>query len=487
MLLAALFSLALARPLTLEEAQSMAQAANPTLALAGTSEARAEAALLSARGVFDPRATASTQYNASSREGFFQGFPYQMDANTWQLRGGVSGATATGTGYAISGDLAHDRATYRTSFGEGMASESLQEAYTANFSASLTQELLKGHRLAYNAQHVRQARAALTQSALQRRAARVSTAVEVERAYWGLHQAERLAHISREALAVAEESARVGRLQREAGELAPLELTRLEAALVSAEVSLLDAESALAKARDALSLAMGAPTGSDWSAASPLRLPPLPPLDAEAVVAVALAQNPTLLIAREKVEATQDALVSARHATLPAFTAELGMGRGAQDLESAGGALADWFSEDGFPTWSAGATLSAPLGNRAARGSAAEAAAAHRAAQFDLAAQEASLRAQVEQQLRLAAGSAARVRLAEAQARLAEETLRAEEALAQAGRRLLKDTLEARAAFTRAQSEAVTAQVNARLAWVELLQLQGERAEDIAVLRPLSE
>jgi outer membrane protein TolC len=84
------------------------------------------------------------------------------------------------------------------------------------------------------------------------------------------------------------------------------------------------------------------------------------------------------------------------------------------------------------------------------------------------------VRSQVEQQVRALVSARELVGLADANLRLAEETLAAEDALASVGRSILKDVLEARAAVDAARVEAIRARVDARVAEVELLRLQGQ-------------
>ena len=87
---------------------------------------------------------------------------------------------------------------------------------------------------------------------------------------------------------------------------------------------------------------------------------------------------------------------------------------------------------------------------------------------------ERSIRSQVEQQVRALSTARRSVELADANHRLAEETLRAEEALAEVGRAIQKDVLEARTEVARTRAEAAKARTDYRLAQTELLRLQGQ-------------
>ncbi|MBN2799109.1 MAG: TolC family protein [Deltaproteobacteria bacterium] len=466
-------TLALGRPLTYDEAVEAALRANPSVLQAGSSIDMAEAGVLAARGIFDPAFTARSTLTAASREGFFQGFPYTMDSRSWATKVGMQGSTATGTGYSLSSDLSHDRATYLTSFAEGVESESLQEAYTSNFNLSLSQELLRGFRYAYNAQNLTRARRDLDDAALSAERTRQQARAEAGAAYWTWEGKVMTAHLAQDAHAIAVEALRVGTLQREAGELAPLEQTRLEAAVVQARADLLDAARAEAQSRDALLLLMGEAPAQELLPATPIGALRPADIDAARAVEVAMAQNLDLLLARSAVERAKESASLARHAVLPSLTASGSVGRGAQNFESAPGALRDLLSDEAFPTWTAGATLSAPVGNRAARGARDQSLASLQRSELQLAALERQVRSQVGLAVQSLQSAAERQELAAARVRLAAETLAAEEALADAGRRLLKDALEARRALAAAQADEVTSLAAYRAAQVELARLQG--------------
>ena len=98
----------------------------------------------------------------------------------------------------------------------------------------------------------------------------------------------------------------------------------------------------------------------------------------------------------------------------------------------------------------------------------------HRHQEVSLQEMERSVRAQVEQKVRELNSAQRRVELADANQRLAEQTLAAEEALAEVGRKIQRDVLEARSNAESAKVEAAKARVDYRLALVDLLRLQGQ-------------
>jgi outer membrane protein TolC len=299
-------------------------------------------------------------------------------------------------------------------------------------------------------------------------------------------------HIAEEALTVAEEALRVGRLQVESGQLAPVEGTRLEAAKVQAQQDALDAAQAAEAAANALLLITGGdPTRPIVPATAPGDAPPLD-LDPARAIEVALAQNLDLAVARAELDAAEVALSSAKHGLLPVLSATGAAGVGSQRCTpTSDAALADEcavgnaldamggiFASDNQPFYAVSGLFQVPLGNRTARGARDSAAALVQQRRDALLALERSIAAQVEDQVRVLGSARQRMELADANLRLAVETLEAEEALVEAGRVLQKDVLEARHQVSLTRAEAAKARTDYRLAQTLLLKLQGQLTED---------
>jgi len=162
---------------------------------------------------------------------------------------------------------------------------------------------------------------------------------------------------------------------------------------------------------------------------------------------------------------------------LPSLSATGSAGLGAQDT-SAGDAVSGLFEEDAFPFVQVSGSFSMPILNRAARGEAKRLAVTEVQRRNAVVELEDSVRSQVAQQVRVLESSRRRVELADANVRLARETLAAEEALREAGRNIEKDVLEARTQVDRTLAEAAKSRTDYRLAQVELLRLQGLLTED---------
>lgn len=460
------------RPVTYTEALSTAVAHNPALVRAGLSAEQSEGAVLSSLGVFDPSFALNGTWRSSRSRGFFQGFPFESESRTWDLRSSVSGSLTTGTSYSLSAGMDRNFSQFTTNFGIADQTQT-QDTYTSNVDASVTQQLLEGARLRYNMRNVTLARQNLAIADLNLEKARQSTLTQAAESYWAWVYQTKLEEIARERVAVAGEALRVGRLKVEAGQLAPVEETRLEAALVQAQSGLLEAESALESAANTLLLVMGeAPDQAIVPATEPGQAMSFE-LDPAAAIEVALAQNLDVAIARATLASAELEAANAKHAIMPSLSATGAVGIGAQDT-GAGTAISGILDEDAFPYVQLSGNFTMPLGNRAARGDRDRAAASVLMRRSELEELQRSVAAQVEQQVRVLQSAQRRVELADVNLRLAEQTLAAEEALAEVGRSIQKDVLEARNEVARSRAEAAKARTDHRVAQAQLLALQGQ-------------
>ena len=229
-----------------------------------------------------------------------------------------------------------------------------------------------------------------------------------------------------------------------------------------------------ANASDTLLLLMGAPTGDAIVPATEVgEIAPLT-LAIEDTVAAAMEQNQELRIAQLRADTAELSLRHARHGVLPTLSATATSGvRSQYETESETVRALAGLSDNAYPWMAVSSNLTVPLGNRAARSELATATAELSLRRRELESTTRSVRSQVEEKVRTLAASQERIKLADAQQRLAEQTLAAEEALVEAGRSIYKDLLEARNDLASARGEQVKARIDHRLATVELLRLQG--------------
>jgi outer membrane protein TolC len=465
-----------AAELSYDQALERALVHNPTLIQAEAGLGSAEGSLVSAKGAFDPYLNLGADHQTSISESFSQ--LGQVASETARSGFNTSLSQFLPTGTSMNLDWSVDSSTYLYELLEsGMTWEVEEPQRFSTLSASVSQSLLQGHRMAYNLSAVREAERSVGRAEASLMATRLQVVADTATAYWSLVTMAELEDIARQALAVAEEEGRVVRAMVDAGQLAPVEATRVEAAVVQARSSLIEAEHAHRASSEALAQLLGADPAEPLVAASSPEAPAALSLDDQAVVAAALEGNPEILVLRSSVDSARIALSNAKHARLPELAVTGGFGVNGYD-PSFSEAFAEMFSGD-LRFWTVGADLSVPLGNRADRGSVQQAEAGMIQAEQQLVAMERLVSAQVLAQVRSVEAGLVKVELAEANLRLARVTLEAEKAKQREGRAIQKDVLETQRAFSNAQAGLAQARTDYVLALVELGRLQG-RIEGVA-------
>lgn len=458
------------RPLTYADALRTALRQNPTLVQSRADLASAAGALVSAKGAFDPVMAAEWTSSYSKFEtnmGYAAGFGWQ-ESSRWQTT--LSGFLPTGTSWSL--DWANDQRESKADYEFGAATiEDRRRDADSTLTATVSQPILQGWRLAYNLQAVNTARRSLDSSRASEAAQRLDVISQVAKAYWNLQYQRSLLEISEQALVLADEERRIVETKVASGEMATLELSRVQAVAVQARSNLIDMDNALRSASDALSVLLGEPTGGLWATvSSPLE--PLPmEVDVEKVLDVARRQNPSLTVYRVTLENAQENLSNSRHARLPQLDALGSYGMNGYE-ENLGEAISE-MSGNTLPRWYIGARFSAPLGNRADRGNLDQASAQVERAQSALVSAEQVLDQQVRAQVRILASGLEKLRLAKANLGHAEATMASEKALQREGRVIQRDLLEAERALSDARAAVARARMDHALAIVELGKLQG--------------
>jgi outer membrane protein TolC len=455
------------RALTFDEAIVAASEANPQLRQAELALPVADARVRTAQGRWDPTLNVSGGYDRNLSLQFQPPFPdpFRSVSNSWNLGATVAGTAPSGTSASFDMRMVSFKNSIETNSGSFE-----QSFFQPVFTLNVGQEILRGFRLKSNLQSVRQAQEGRTLAELQALAARQTALADTARAYWAWWYAVEAERIAARSVETAAEALRVGAAKVAAGELAPIESTRLETAWVEAKSGALDARHGAQQAADALLLLMGEQPGQPITPASSAGEAPRVDLDAAAVVTASLAGNLDLAVARAQVDAQRLAVADARHATLPTLTANGNVGFRGGDAESWARA---YQYLGGFPQLGISATFSAPLGNRAATGGLAAASAQLAVDEARVAQLEAQIASQVHQQVRVLDAARQKLELVDARLRLAEATLATEEALLTSGRALLKDVLAQRVEVDRARVEAAKARADAKVAEIELKRLGG--------------
>lgn len=454
--------------LSYAEALQRALEANPTLRSAGADVDAAEGALLAAKGTFDPSLSADLGLQSSTSEGTAQFGEYSAETRTFYDDATVSWFAPTGTSLTLG--WKHDRGDFRYVI-QDFDSDFSDAQVSTQIQATVTQALLQGWRMSYNLQAVRQARQDYDAAEATLASKRQKALSDVASAYWSLWEARRQVEVTQQALDLSREEQKNVRARVEAGALAPIEQLRVDALVVSAESDLVTADNAERAASDTLAVLIGQAPGTTYALATDPAEPTPVTLDEDKVVETALGNNPDLAVLKLAETAAGDDLRDAKHARLPELDLVGSYAQNGYDAQFSA-SLAEMFS-GALPEWGVGLELSAPLGNRVARGKADARGAALQSATIDREAYERTLSADVRAQVRAIQTAAAKARLAQANADLAEQTLAAEKALQEVGRAIQKDVLDAIQKLDEARATLEASRADYALAIVELERLKG--------------
>ena len=183
-----LLSFALARPLSYEEALQAAEDANPEIAVARYDLKAAEARAMAARGVWDPTLSVTGGRNYAVSEDSFGGFKTHTETTSVIWSASLGQTLPTGTSWSLeSGSSSSLIFLDIVEFGQ---EDALFAQAGSNLTLGLSQQLLEGHKLAYNLEVVRQAETARSFADAQLSMERQTIMLETSKAYFELVYAE---------------------------------------------------------------------------------------------------------------------------------------------------------------------------------------------------------------------------------------------------------------------------------------------------------
>ena len=458
-----LVSTAAAMELSYDDAVKRAMERNPALVGEQYDLESAQGQLMGSRGVFDPVLAGSAQYEHGT--GFLDEttlLPYDGAETTYMAS--LYQLFPTGTQATLAWDAVRTEIT-------GGVGENLNP-WDSEVSLSIVQPLLKGVTTYYNLAPVRQAKRYVDLQDAFLAQQRAQTVADTATAYWGLYYRRRAAEIAQAAIDVSTEEQRVVHARVDAGDLAPVERSRVDALVVQAQSAFVTRQNDAQASNDQLLLVIGEPLGDTVQLTTEPSSIPETALDESAVVAEALANNPEVAASRINEESAALDLRDAKHARLPQLNANGSYGFRAQNQEEFSGASQSIVNGD-LPFWSLGADVTFPLLDRAERGAYGDKSAVAAKARIEREAIERSIDQQVRAQVRVLSSANLSVTLAEANLRFAEETLASQRALQNAGRAIQKDVLESIRDVDDARVELVKAHADAAIALVELNRLKG--------------
>lgn len=359
--------------------------------------------------------------------------------------------------------------------GANSESEDSRPSLDSNLAFSVTQPLLQGAGRDVNLAdvHIAQNNTRISRWEFKNRV--ISTLADSQTTYWSLVFALENLEVQKKSWRLSKNTLAQTRAQVEAGLLAKIEITRVRADVASKEERIITAQRVVQDAEDQLRRFIneeGSKLTEDIGIV-PLDRATYTPvvLDLSQEIATALANRPDYVQAKIDIENRDIILVVAGNVKLPQLdlTATFdinGLGHNLPDSLSA-------LSDVEFTDWSASASLSYPLGNRAANASYLRARLNKVQSLLRLKNLEDQIVIDVKQAVRLVNTDLKRIPSTRLARELAEERLVAEEAKLNVGTAIILDVLDAQTRLAEAQSAERRAIVDYNQDLIQLEKVKG--------------
>ena len=320
-----------------------------------------------ARGGYDPNVSVSAKRSHEETEGESAGTASgvldvadsETDSDSWNAS--LGGATGLGgLSYEVGARLGDS---------SGTRSGNPFDTSTGSAGVTLTQPLLKGFKTDDVRYRVIQADKQSAEAAVQLEDRLQQILSQVETAWYGLIQARESIRVQEDAVRLATQLFEDNRRKVQIGAMSILDEKQAESQAASARAELSVARRSHAEAQNKLKALVFADQRGfremEIVAAGELTAEPVA-TDSVASGAVALERRPDLRQARMALERQGLTVAYQRNQTLPSLDLVGGYGVAASGEDSYGNVMDQIGSAD-EPYWTAGVTLSFPLGNRAAK------------------------------------------------------------------------------------------------------------------------
>jgi outer membrane protein TolC len=454
--------------LTLRECIERALAGNLDIQIERVAPAIQAWSIIRAQGAFDPALVGELSYQDSSEplapERAASLGLATLDQQQLQTRLALTGTLPTGTRYDLSAfDTTRSSGTLAPAF-----------VYTGTTSLTLTQPLLKNVGRSPNTAAIRVARQD-RQIALEQVTRQViDTVSDVSRAYFELgfaiedHSAK-LEDLNRAKALLADNRTRV-----EIGVMSPLDVTQGEAGAAEREEAVIVAERAITDRENALKRLIA----SDVMTLRGVSLRPAEslvdqPVETDAAISVrtALENRPDMVQARHELQRRGILLAFNRNQLWPEIDLQTSYGLNARG-DSVGNFAEDVAGRDN-PVWSIGVIATIPLSNRQAKAAYEVARLEEEQAVLTVKRLEQDVIIQVDNAVGQVQTNYKRVEATRVASRLAEESLKAEEAKLRAGASTSFLVLQAQSQLAAARSAEIRARADYSESLVELAQVEG--------------
>lgn len=466
-----------ARELTLGECVGLALENNLELKIEKITRAVAKQEVAAAKGGYDPELSVSAKRTHEETAG--------EDAGTAAGALEVVGAETDNDSYAASvggatglGGLRYEVGA-RTGDADGMRDGNPFDTSTGSAGITLTQPLLKGFKSDGTRYQVAVARGQSEEARVQLEAKAQAVVAQVEETWYALVRAREGIRVQEDAVRLATQLYEDNRRKVQIGAMSVLDEKQAESQAASARADLSTTRRAYAEAQNQLKKLVFADHRTfrevELTAAGKLEAQPVQ-VNREVVGERALVDRPDLRQARLALERQGITVAHQRNQTLPALDLVGGYGVAASDEESRGDVLDRLESAD-EPYWSAGVTLTVPLGNRAAKSRHAQSLAGEEKLRLQLQQLEETALVEVDDAAAAVATGLERVQATREAREYAEQALQAEQRRLDSGKSTSFIVLQLQRDLTQARNSEILALVDYNLQLSALALAEGTMLE----------
>jgi len=383
----------------------------------------------------------------------------------------VGGLLPLGTGYQLSASDTRFAGTIVTN-----------SVFTGQLGISLTQPLLKNFGLGVNSASIRIARKNRTIAVKNLARQVISTISDVENAYYDLVFTIENHKATLEDLNGAKTLLDENRKRAAVGFLAQLEVTQAEAGVAEREEAVILAERAIEERETALKRLISQDVSElDGVSLLPVDFPvaQMVVLDKARSIRTALEERPDFLAVKEELDRQHIAVNFTRNQLWPQIDLQGGYGLNARNgaMTNTVGAsfsgLIDDVARADHPFWSVGVVVTVPIGNRQARSDYESAKLRAEQAVVTLKRLEQDIIVEVENAVGQVRTNLKRLDATRAATRLAEESLKAEEAKLREGISTSFLVLQARTELAAVRSAEIRARADYNKSLVDLARVEG--------------
>ncbi|MBN1674809.1 MAG: TolC family protein [Kiritimatiellae bacterium] len=371
------------------------------------------------------------------------------------------------TGAAVSLSSGLDRSDTDSEFA------TLNPAYDADITLSVSQPLLRGAGTRVNRASIRKGEIDLSRAGLTLRAKLMDVVRDTELAYWDLAYAQSEKEVRQNSLELSHKLLEQTQAKEGAGLATKVQILQAEAAVATKREAILLAEQRVSDRRDALLALMGetpAPGTPALVAQEPASVD-MPKADVTASLETARRHQPEYLSAAEQLEKYRIERDVARNGRLPSLALSGAVGVSGTD-ESEQDAVDSTLGADGH-SWEIGLTLTIPWGLRKEKAEYLKARYELEEAEANFAVRKQDLLVGLRTACRAVTTAAARAEVTEKARRIAEEHYNKEKETFEAGLTRSRDVLDAQTDYDDARMSELGARIEARKALVRLRRLEG--------------